>query len=144
VGTWKAEDHTLDSVFGPGVPVTSEESFSWLEGGYFLVQTYESTFGDEPSQKGVNYWMHDSKHGKFRIIFFSNNGPYTEAGNRYAGNVEGGALTMIGPARFRYDLGEDGKIKANPDGTVSIAWWLRDENGEWIPWMKNTFTRISC
>jgi hypothetical protein len=40
--------------------------------------------------------MYDSKHGEFRIIFFSNNGPYTEAGNRYAGRVEGGTLTMVG------------------------------------------------
>ena len=27
------------------------------------------------------------------------------------------------------------------DGTVSVAWWLRDENGEWQPWMKNTSRR---
>jgi len=33
-------------------------------------------------------------------------------------------------------------IKLNPDGTVSVAWWLRQENGEWKPWMNNTFTKI--
>jgi hypothetical protein len=27
-------------------------------------------------------------------------------------------------------------------GTLAVAWWLRDENGEWKPWMKNTFTKI--
>jgi hypothetical protein len=143
VGTWRAEDHTLENVYGPGVPVKSGESFSWLEGGYYLVQTYEATFGDEPTQKGINYWMYDSKRGEFRIIFFSNNGPYTEAGNRYAGKVEEGKLTMVGPARFQYDLDENGKIKTNPDGTVSVAWWLRDEGGEWQPWMNNTFTRVT-
>jgi hypothetical protein len=52
VGTWKTEEHTRDSVLGPGVPVTSVERFSWLEGGYFLVHTYETVFGDEPAQKG--------------------------------------------------------------------------------------------
>jgi hypothetical protein len=56
VGTWRSEDYTLDSVFGPGVPVCNEETFSWLEGGYFLVQTYKTVFGDEPAQTGVNYW----------------------------------------------------------------------------------------
>jgi hypothetical protein len=30
----------------------------------------------------------------------------------------------------------------NPDGTISVAWWLRDENGEWNPWMDNTFTKV--
>jgi hypothetical protein len=24
---------------------------------------------------------------------------------------------------------------------MSVAWWLRDERGEWVPWMDNTFTR---
>jgi hypothetical protein len=107
------------------------------------VQTYETVFGDQPAQKGVNYWMYDSRHKEFRIIFFSNNGPYTESGSRYAGQVAGDKLTMVGPARFQYDLDEDGKIKTNPDGSISVAWWLRDENGEWKPWMNNTFTRVA-
>jgi hypothetical protein len=54
LGTWKSEDHTHETMLGPGVPVTSVETFDWLDGGYFLVQTYETTFGDEPAQKGVN------------------------------------------------------------------------------------------
>ena len=32
VGTWRTEDHTEDSVLGPGVPVTSTETYSWLDG----------------------------------------------------------------------------------------------------------------
>jgi hypothetical protein len=142
VGTWRAEEHTQDSVLGPGVPVTSTESSHWLEGGYFLVQTYETSFGDEPAQTGINYWYYDSEAKRFRIIFFSNNGPFSEEGNRYQGEVAGNKLTFEGPARFQYELDDDGAIKLNPDGTLSVAWWLRDENGEWKPWMRNTFTRI--
>ena len=142
LGTWKTEDHTRESVLGPGVPVTSTETFYWLEGGYFLVSTYETVFGDEPPQKGVNYWGYQSEAKKFRIIFFSNNGPFSEEGNRYQGEVAGRTLTFEGPARFQYELDDEGKVKLNPDGTLSVAWWLRDENGEWKPWMHNTFTRI--
>jgi Protein of unknown function (DUF1579) len=142
VGTWKTEEHTRDSVLGPGVPVTSVETFSWLEGGYFLVHTYETVFGDEPAQKGVNYWMYDASTSRFRIIFFSNNGPYTDAGNQYVGKVANGKLTMVGPARFQYRLDENGRIKTNPDGTISVAWWLRDESGQWKPWMNNTFSKV--
>jgi hypothetical protein len=29
----------------------------------------------------------------------------------------------------------------NADGTITVAWWLRGEGGEWQPWMRNTFTR---
>ena len=129
-------------MLGPGVPVVSDESFEWLDGGYFMVSTYDTTFGDEPAQRGVNYWGYDSDAGRFRIIFFSNNGPYTEDGNRYEGVVEDGALTFEGPARFQYDLDDEGKVKTNPDGTITIEWWLRDENGDWQPWMDNRFERV--
>jgi hypothetical protein len=142
LGTWRTEDQTQDSVLGPGVPVTSTETFYWLDGGYFLVSTYETLFGEEPPQKGVNYWSYDTEAGKFRIIFFSNNGPYTEAGNRYEGHIAEDTLTFQGPARFQYDLDDQGQIKVNRDGTISVAWWLRDENGEWQPWMNNTFTKV--
>jgi Protein of unknown function (DUF1579) len=141
VGSWRSEEHTLESVLGPGVPVTSTEEFSWLDGGYFLVSTYETVFGDEPAQKGINYWGYDSDAEQFRIIFFSNNGPYTEDGNRYEGRVAEGKLNFEGPARFQYELDDEGRIKLNPDGTLSVAWWLRDEDGMWQPWMKNTFSR---
>ena len=96
LGSWTCESRTRDSVLGPGVPVRSAETFSWLDGGYFLVSTYE---------------------------------------------VAGGMLTFEGPARFQYELGDDGRIRVNPDGTIDVAWWLRDEGGEWQPWMHNRFLR---
>jgi Protein of unknown function (DUF1579) len=75
LGTWTTEGQTRDSVSGRGVPVASTESFRWLEGGYFLVQEYQMTFGEEPTQRGVAYWGYDAEAGRFRVIFFSNNGP---------------------------------------------------------------------
>jgi Protein of unknown function (DUF1579) len=142
LGSWTSEDHTHDSILGPGVPVTSTETSSWLDGGYFLVSTYETVFGDEPAQRGVNYWGYDADAGRFRIIFFSNNGPFTEEGNRYEGVAADGKLTFEGPARFQYELDDHGKIRTNPDGTISVAWWLRDKQGHWQHWMDNTFTRV--
>lgn len=143
LGKWHAEDHTHDSMLGPGVPVTSTESFSWFDGGYFLVSTYETVFGDEPAQRGVNYWGYETDAQRFHIIFFSNNGPFTEEGNRYEGKVANGTLTFEGPARFQYELDDQGEIKTNAGGTIAVAWWLRDDNGEWEPWMNNTFTKVS-
>jgi hypothetical protein len=101
VGSWASEGRTEDtSLAGPGVLTRSRESFQWLEGGYFLVSTYHTVFGDEPAQIGINYWYYDSDARKFRIIFFSNNGPFTEEGNRYQGEVGDGKLTFVGPARL--------------------------------------------
>jgi hypothetical protein len=92
IGSWKAEDHTNDSMLGPGVPVTNAEKFTWLDGSYFLVSTYETVFGNDPAQRGLNYWGYDAKAKRLRIILFSNNGPFTEKGNRYEGKVAGGKL----------------------------------------------------
>jgi Protein of unknown function (DUF1579) len=142
LGTWRSEEHTRESVLGPGVPVVSDESFEWLDGGYFMVSTYDTKFGDEPAQKGVNYWRYDADAGRFRIAFFSNNGPYTEDGNHYEGVVDDGTLTFEGPARFQYRLDESGKVRVNEDGSISVAWWLRDEHGDWQPWMDNRFSRV--
>jgi Protein of unknown function (DUF1579) len=141
IGTWKAEDRTLESVSRLGVPVRSTEAFRWLDGGYFLVQEYETTFGDEPTQIGVNYWFYDAEADRFRIIFFSNNGAFSEDGNRYEGRVAEGKLTFVGPARFQFELDADGAIAVNPDGTISVRWWIQDEAGEWQSWMTNTFSR---
>jgi hypothetical protein len=141
LGTWTTKGHTRDGVAGPGVLVTSTETFRWLDGGYFLVQEYATTFGEEPTQRGVAYWGYDAQASRFRIVFFSNNGPFTEDGNRYEGQVADGRLTFVGPARYQYELDADGKIKTNADGTISVAWWLRDGQGEWQPWMDNTFRR---
>jgi hypothetical protein len=82
---------------------------SWLGGGHFLVQTYDTIFGDEPAQTGINYYFFEAGAKKFRIIFFSNNGPFTEDGNRYEGEIEGRTLTFVGPARFD----ATGKIRTN-------------------------------
>jgi hypothetical protein len=139
VGRWQTTARTEAGVLGPSVPVTSFEEFYWLEGGYFLVQTYETAFGDEPAQKGINYWFYDAVESKFRIIFFSNNGPFTEEGNRYEGEVVDGTLRFTGPARFQYDLDTSGQVRKNDDGSVLIRWWLRDEAGQFQPWMVNLF-----
>jgi Protein of unknown function (DUF1579) len=139
LGKWQTTARTQASVFGPGVPVTSNEEFYWLEGGYFLVQTYETTFGDEPAQKGINYWFYDADARTFRIIFFSNNGSFTEEGNRYEGEAADGTLTLTGPSRFQYDLDAAGNVRKNDDGSVLIKWWLRDHAGQFQPWMDNLF-----
>jgi hypothetical protein len=54
--------------------------------------------------------------------------------------VSDARLTSAGPARFQYELDDEGKIKTNADGTWSV--WLRDEKGEWQAWMDLKFTKI--
>jgi hypothetical protein len=51
-------------------------------------------------------------------------------------------LTFTGPARFQYELDADGKIKVNPDGTITVKWWLRDAEGVWQYWRNAIYTKI--
>ena len=136
----ESQDHTEDSVFGPGVPVTSTETFYWLDGGYFLVQHLRDGLRRGTRPEGRQLLGLRLRRERFRIIFFSNNGPFTEDGNRYRARSpsarspsrvrRGSSTSSMRPGRSR-----------QPDGTVSVAWWLRDKQGEWRPWMHNTFTR---
>jgi len=142
LGSWRVKDQTEDSLAGPAGPVTSDETFYWLDGGYFMVSTYHTVFGNEAAQNGINYWAYDSKTGKFHIIFFSNNGPFTEAGSRYEGVVANGKLVFTGPARFTLELDADGKVKVNSDGSITFVWELRDANGAWKHWMDNKYTKV--
>jgi hypothetical protein len=87
------------------------------------------------------YWGYDAETDKFRTYFFDNHGPFYE-GRMYEGVIADDSLTFTGPARFQYKLDGDGKIKVNSDGTITVVWWLRDSDGNWKPWMDNTFTRI--
>ena len=82
---------------------------------------------------GVNYWGYDADAKRFRIIFFSNNGPFTEDGNRYAGEVVDGRLTFEGPARASSTSSIRKNVAVNHDGTICVAWWLRDEHGSGRP-----------
>ena len=102
-------------------------------------QTEASVLG--PGVPVTSRWGYDSDEDRYRIVFFSNNGPFSEDGNQYFGRLDDGGLVFEGPARFRYELSDDGQIAVNADGTISVDWWLRDERGDWQPWMRNTFER---
>ena len=137
VGNWVLNSRTEPSILGPSVGIQSHETFYWLEGGYFLVQTYDTAFGEEPPQRGINYWYYDPEDDSFNVIFFSNNGNFTEEGNRYRGGIEGDRLVMVGPARFELTLDASGAVAMTSDGGIAIDWWLRDEAGDFQPWMRS-------
>ena len=127
VGTWRTQHRRRTPPFSAPASLSPAETYHWLDGGYFLVQTYETVFGNESAQRGINYWGYDADAERFRIIFFSNNGPFTEDGNRYEGRVEAGVLTFRGPACFEHALDDEGRIALNDDGTYTVDWWLQDQ-----------------
>jgi hypothetical protein len=51
-------------------------------------------------------------------------------------------LTFTGPARFQYELDNDGKIRVNPNSTITVIWWLRDSDGVWKFWRDGAYSKI--
>jgi hypothetical protein len=141
VGDWDVEGHAESSLAGPACAVKSRESFEWLDGGYFLVHRYETHFGDQPVQRGVMYWGFDALPNRMQLHFFSNNGPFTKEGNIYEGELQADRLVCTGPARFTIALAQDGTIALANDGSFEIRWELRDADGVWRPWMRDTYRR---
>ena len=143
VGEWSIEGYAQESLAGPAGPVKSRETFEWLEGGYFLVHRYETQFGQQAVQKGVMYWGYDEAANRFVLHFFSNNGPFTPEGNIYQGEIGGNRLVCTGPARFTMRLDADGRIQVGAGGTFDVEWELRDADGVWQPWMRDTYRRVA-
>jgi hypothetical protein len=142
IGSWTARDTSVEGPGGPAMLVDLQESYRWLEGGYFLESRYTVRFGDAPLSYGVMYWLYDEQAERFRTVYFNDQGPFHERDSRYTGVVEDGGLVFTGPARFRFPLDGDGRIAVGDDGTVRSEWWLRDDAGQWAPWRHATYRRV--
>jgi hypothetical protein len=139
VGKWKMEGETLEGPMGPATKMDSVESFTWLEGGFFLVHHWEGTFdmgGHTVIDTGYEFLGYDAERQMYTTHHFNSFGPYYEAGSTYQGDFTDGRLTLVGPARITRHLNEDGTISADSDVAVP------GEEGQWLPFMKSTLTRI--
>jgi hypothetical protein len=92
-----------------------------------------TTPGNDPAQTAINYWPYDVEARKFRIIFFSNNGLFTEDGNRYEGEIANWKLTFTGPARFQYDLERSRQGERERGRKPMIRWRQRDRTRNFSP-----------
>lgn len=137
VGTWNLEGEIEAGPTGPAGTVTSVDTFEWLEGGFFLVHRWETTFsaaGQDTVDKGYEFIGYDAPSKKYRTHFFNSFGPYDEAGSTYEGDFVDDSLILTGPARITY--------KPNVDGTITNEADLPGGNSTWIPWMHAKMTRV--
>jgi hypothetical protein len=110
-----------------------------LEGGYFLVQEYETPSATNRPRETSTTGSTTPKPTGSGSSSSATTVRSRRRANRYEGRVGDGRLTFVGPACFQYQLDDDGDIKVAPDGTITVSWLLRDEAGEWQPWTTNTF-----
>ncbi|TDB80700.1 DUF1579 domain-containing protein [Actinomadura sp. KC216] len=136
VGSWKAKGSTIEGPMGPATEILGEEGFEWMEGGFFLVHRWTSSFevaGMAVVDAGYEMFDYDPATGRFRTHFFNSLGPYDDAGSKYHGGFTGDALVVVGPARITRT--------PNADGTVTVDSDVPVGDDTWAPMMTYTLTK---
>ena len=54
--------------------------------------------------------------------------------------VEGVAVTVTGPARFRRRLDGDGRVAIEDDGSIVAEWFLQDADGSGTAWRTHRYS----
>lgn len=105
LGRWHAEGTVFHSD-GTSSPWISDESYEFLEGGFFVIQRWNEYGSDEPFV-GVGVLSYDLASDEYAARFFENHGNY----RHYEVWREDNAWTFSGELeRARYEFASDGMI----------------------------------
>ncbi len=137
VGTWHAEgesyaeDQRADEPRASAVPWTSEESYEWLPGRFFLLHRWDAMAGQRPF-KGTEIIGYDEAQGGYFTRFFDNAGNHPE----YRASVDKNVWTFTEPATRATVT-----ISDNRD-SMRFNWEWRIGGSDWIPLCDRVARRI--
>jgi hypothetical protein len=127
VGTWRVNGQNHD----PVAPMTGEDSYEWLPGGFFLVNRWDRRIGNT-QHTGLGVMGYDPASGTYRDNAFDNLG-YVRM---YRLSVAGRVWTFTGPyERATYRFSDAG-------GTIAVQWERSRDGRHWTPLCDITLTRI--
>lgn len=136
LGKWRAEGHSYaegqraDDPRASAVPWTSDESYEWLPGGFFLLHQWDAKAGQRVF-KGTEIIGYDETSGGYFTRFFDNAGFHPE----YRAVVDGKIWTFTEPStRARVTVGSNSQLTFN--------WEWRNGGGDWLPLCDRVATRI--
>lgn len=123
VGSWEVEGHNAEAApDAPSTPVRGTETYTWLEGEYFLEVRWNRRFGAH-RHTGLCVIGFDSEAHRYVSRSFDNLG----FAPRYDVTVEEGVLRYAGPR-------ERGVVTLDADGQRWTQEWERSDDGRvWIP-----------
>jgi len=136
VGTWHAEGESYadgqpaDNPRASTVRWTSEKSYEWLPGGFFLLHRWDALAGERVF-KGTEIIGYDEPQGPYFTRFFDNAGNHPE----YRAAVNGNVWTFSEPeTRATVTVGNDGK-------SMTFKWEWRNRGTDWLPLCDRIATR---
>ncbi len=137
VGNWHAEGESYaegqqpDDPLASAAPWTSEESFEWLPGGFFLLHRWDAMAG-EREFKGTEIIGYDQEQDAYFTRLFDNAGNHPE----YRTTVDGNVWTFTEPAtRATVTIGDDGS-------RMHFRWEWRNGGNDWLPLCDRVAARI--
>ena len=137
IGKWHAEGQSYadgqqkDKPYSSAVPWTSDESYEWLQGNFFLLHRWDAKAGDKVFI-GTEIIGYDEKEGGYFTRFFDNAGFHPD----YKATVDGNVWNFTEPStRARVTVDDD-------KNTITFNWEWRNENSDWLPLCDRVATRI--
>lgn len=137
-GTWRArgesfggpEQNPDDPRANPAV-WTSEESYEWLPGGFFMLHKWDALIGKRPF-KGTEIVGYDEAEGGFFTRMFDNGGNHPQ----YVAAVQGNLWTFA-EEETRATITFSGDTNR-----MDVKWEWRQGDGEWLPLCDRTANRV--
>jgi uncharacterized protein DUF1579 len=126
-GTWRVDGENHD----PIAPMTGEDSYDWLPGGFFLINRWDRRIGDT-QHTGLGVFGYDAASRSYRNNAFDNLG-YVRM---YRLVIAGRTWTFTGPreqATYRFSEG---------GSTIAVQWQRSRDGTVWTPLCDITLTRI--
>ena len=136
VGIWHAdgasyaEGQQAHEPRASAVRWTSEESYEWLPGKFFLLHRWDAMAG-ERSFMGTEILGYDEEHGGYFAHFFDNAGFHPE----YQLAVDGAVWTFSEPQTRATVMIDDGRK------TMTCNWEWRNGGTQWLPLCDRIATR---
>lgn len=137
-GTWRArgdsfggpEQNPADSRANPAL-WTSEESYEWLPGGFFMLHKWDALINKHPF-KGTEILGHDDAEGGFFTCMFDNAGNHPS----YRASVSGHVWKFAeSETRATVTFSSDGN-------RMVVSWEWRQGDSEWLPLCDRTANRV--
>jgi hypothetical protein len=138
IGVWTASGESYaagqraDDPRASAVPWTSDETYEWLPGGFFVLHRWDAMAGRKVF-KGTEIIGHDPALGGYFTRFFDNDGFHPE----YRVDVSGNAWTFREPATRATITFSDG------DDRMNVSWEWKNHGAEWLPLCDRVATRIA-
>jgi hypothetical protein len=136
IGKWHAEGKSYAdgqdkrNPYASAVPWTSDESYEWLPGNFFVLHQWNAKAGDREFI-GTEIIGYNKSEQKFFTNFFDNAGFHPV----YEATLEGTGWNFT-------EANTKAKVTINDKDTITFNWEWRNEGSDWLPLCDRVARRV--